>query len=51
MFNFTCKICDSDDKTIQTTDHQTVVQCNQCGYVTVFDHEDIDPDLLDHDQN
>lgn len=51
MFNFTCKICDSNDKTIQTTDYQTVVQCNQCGYITVFDHEDIDPDLLDQDEN
>jgi len=42
VFNFGCKVCDSTDKTIETTDYQTIVQCNQCGYVTTFDNEDLE---------
>lgn len=50
VFNFTCKICDCTDQEIKTTDYQTFVKCVQCGYVTVFDNEDIDQDLIDHEQ-
>jgi len=42
VFNFSCKICDCTDQEIKTTDYQTFVKCVQCGYVTVFDNEDIE---------
>jgi len=47
VFNFNCKICDHTDKIVKTTDLQTIVECLQCGYITVFENEDLDTDLLD----